>query len=460
MSTAELRTGKVNDVLRVLTDIVCNTAAKVCGTVPEKKKVKKKSDAKREPAMLHKLKSLKREARRELRRTKRDGGDALAAHKQFMRAVRAHHDLVQLYSKNKKLKDDVRERKCFVQDPHAYAKRLLSPPVTGKPTFSKEVADLYFKETYHDSDRSFAYVPMADFPRPPSPTHAFEVDFASFGEFTDICRSRSNGSAPGLNGIPYLLYKCCTEVRRYLWKILARVWKDRMIPDTFQVGRIRLLPKSSDTSHPKLMRPISVLNAEGRLFWTVFQKRLSRFMLTNGYIDSRVQKGFMEGVAGCVEHTSMLWEVLTHAKRHQRTIAMSWLDLENAYGSVRHMLVQFALKWYHVPQKMSELLFRYYDGIFLRVHTDDWVSNFFLLAIGVPQGCTASSVVFDVTFQVVLDMWKWITRDVHRATALMMLKLRFRVPLMRMMCYSLRINPKTAKNLLMVFRPLSNGQRH
>src|SRR3569833_3093365 len=108
--------------------------------------------------MLHKLKSLKREARRELRRTKRDGGDALASHKQFMRAVRAHHDLVQLYSKNKKLKDDVRERKCFVQDPHAYAKRLLSPPVTGKPTFSKEVADLYFKETYHDSDRSLAYV--------------------------------------------------------------------------------------------------------------------------------------------------------------------------------------------------------------------------------------------------------------------------------------------------------------
>ena len=104
-------------------------------------------------------------------------------------------------------------------------------------------------------------------------------------------------------------------------------------------------------------------------------------MLTNGFIDSLVQKGFMEGVAGCIEHTSMLWEVLTHAKKHQHTIAMSWLDLENAYGSVRHMLVQFALKWYHVPQNMSELLFRYNDGIFPRVQTNDWVSNFFLLAM-------------------------------------------------------------------------------
>ena len=76
-------------------------------------------------------------------------------------------------------------------------------------------------------------------------------------------------------------------------------------------------------------------------------------MLGNGYIDSRVQKGFLEGVAGCVEHTSMQWEMLKHAKSKQRQIVMAWLDLENAYGSVRHMLVPFALKWYHVPQKVS-----------------------------------------------------------------------------------------------------------
>src|SRR3954451_3317197 len=69
----------------------------------------------------------------------------------------------------------------------------------------------------------------------------------------------------------------------------------------------------------------------------------------------------------------MQWEVLMHAKRAQRQIVMAWLDLENAYGSIRHMLVQF-VKWYHVPQKVSELLFRYYDAIFLTV---DWSSDFF-----------------------------------------------------------------------------------
>lgn len=325
--------------------------------------------------------------------------------------VRAHHDLVQSISKKKQSTQDVRERQRFLRDPHAYAKRLLNPPVTGKPAFSKEVANEYFRTTYHDSNRSFVYKPV-DVPRPPLPTHSFDLHFANFDEFSKICRSRSNGSAPGLNGIPYLLYKQCTEVRRWLWKILSRVWKDRVIPNMFQIGRIRLLPKSSDTSHPKLMRPISILNAEGRIFWTVFQKRLSKYMLANGYIDSRVQKGFLEGVAGCVEHTTMQWEMIKHAKSKQRQIVMAWLDLENAYGSMRHMLVQFALKWFHVPQKISELVFRYYESIFLKVVTDDWCSDYFHLGIGVPQGCTASTIIFDVGFQVVLDMWKWLTRDV------------------------------------------------
>ena len=80
----------------------------------------------------------------------------------------------------------------------------------------------------------------------------------------------------------------------------------------------------------------------------------------------------------------MQWE-MQHAKSKQRQIVMAWLDLENAYGSVRHMLVPFALKWYHVPQKVSELLFRYYDGIFLKVVTEDWSSDYFHLGIGVPH---------------------------------------------------------------------------
>ena len=42
-------------------------------------------------------------------------------------------------------------------------------------------------------------------------------------------------------------------------------------------------------------------------------------------------------------------EALKEAKELNRQIVISWIDLANAYGSVCHNLIQFALNWYHVP---------------------------------------------------------------------------------------------------------------
>src|SRR3954470_770633 len=113
---AELRHGKLDEVLRRFTDVVSHGCYGVrYGYCFEKGKG---CDAKRQPAMLHKFKALKRDARRELRRTKRSGRDVLSAHQHFMRAVRAHHDLVNMISTKKNLKKDVFERRRFLHNPH------------------------------------------------------------------------------------------------------------------------------------------------------------------------------------------------------------------------------------------------------------------------------------------------------------------------------------------------------
>lgn len=77
-----------------------------------------------------------------------------------------------------------------------------------KPGFSKEVADEYFVKTYSDSDRSFKYSPPRNLPRPPPPKIAFDASTPSFDDFSGICWKKSSGSAPGMNGIPYLVTRC------------------------------------------------------------------------------------------------------------------------------------------------------------------------------------------------------------------------------------------------------------
>ena len=243
---------------------------------------------------------------------------------------------------------------------------------------------------------------------------AFDTQPPSQEEMDAVVKRKSNRSSPGLNGIPYLVYKKCPDIRRFLYWIFRRVWKEHTVPQSWKVGRQVLIPKSNDTSKPGLMRPITVLNVEGRLFFTLYQQRLCSFMIANHYMKAQVQKAFLPGVAGCVEHATIHSEMFKDAKQSQRAICTSWLDLANAYGSIRHSMVMFVLWWFHVPPSFSRILGTYYNSIFIQVQTKHWSSIWFPLEIGVPQGCTASTIIFNVSFQMVLDIHAEHTRHIPR----------------------------------------------
>ena len=164
---------------------------------------------------------------------------------------------------------------------------------------------------------------------------------------------------------------------------------------SWQLAWIRLLQKSDDTSHPSKMRPISILNVEGRIYFTIVNKRLAKFLLSNNYLDTRIQKGFIEAIAGCIEFGALMQESMKYAKVFRRSICISWLDLANAFGSVSHALVQFALAWFHVPYCLRKLLHCYYESVFSFVEGCGWASDWFWVSVGVLQGCTVSPTLFD-----------------------------------------------------------------
>ena len=51
----------------------------------------------------------------------------------------------------------------------------------------------------------------------------------------------------------------------------------------------------------------------------------------------------MEKIPGCWEHMSMVWNELKSSKAEHGNLAAVWLDIANAYGSVSHQLIFFAL---------------------------------------------------------------------------------------------------------------------
>ena len=126
-------------------------------------------------------------------------------------------------------------------------------------------------------------------------------------------------------------------------------------------------------------------------------------MTLNGYIKRWQQKAFMVEVAGCIEHSTLIFEALKEAKEEYRSICLAMLDFANAYGSIRHNLIHFAMEWYHFPPWLCKLIFCYYDRIFAFVVTKNWSTDFFALQIGLFQGCCMSVMIFNIVFQILLD---------------------------------------------------------
>ena len=117
--------------------------------------------------------------------------------------------------------------------------------------------------------------------------------------------------------------------------------------------------------------------------------------------------------------------ILAEAKKKHKSLAVCWLDLANAYGSVHHSLIQFALKHYHAPPQFCQVLEALYSELSAQVITTDWATPLIPLQIGVYQGDPLSVVIFNTvmntlvdTLQTRLDLGYTISGSTHQINLL------------------------------------------
>ena len=71
-------------------------------------------------------------------------------------------------------------------------------------------------------------------------------------------------------------------------------------------------------------------------------------MHNNKFINNSIQKDSMEKIPRCWEHLSMVWDALKEARAQKSNLAVIWLDIANADGSIPHKWIFFALHRYGV----------------------------------------------------------------------------------------------------------------
>ena len=148
------------------------------------------------------------------------------------------------------------------------------------------------------------------------------------------------------------------------------------MPDTLQA------PKICAVVHTSLLHKVHIVSVvilyllrlagDGRLIsWF----RLETHLIHNKFINNSKQKGCMEKIPGCWEHLSMVWHALKEERARKSNLAVIWLDIANAYGSIPHKLIVFALHRYGVSPQWIRLIETYYKGIFSKSFSQSATSS-------------------------------------------------------------------------------------
>ncbi|XP_028292553.1 uncharacterized protein LOC114455485 [Gouania willdenowi] len=299
-------------------------------------------------------------------------------------------------------KERSRKRAAFLANPFGFTKQLLGQKRSGQLTCSKAEVDHYLKETYSDSCREQDLGPCRSLIDPPAPTWDFNGKEPAWKEIQEVVKRARASSAPGPSGVPYKVYKNCPRLLHRLWKILRVIWRKGKVADQWRQAEGVWIPKEEKSQNINQFRAISLLSVEGKIFFSLVSRRLTDFLLKNSYIDTSVQKGGIPKVSGCLEHTGVVTQLIREARENKGDLAVLWLDLANAYGSIPHKLVEEALNRHHVPKKVKDLILDYYSNFSLRVSSGSTTSDWHKLGKGIITGCTISVILFALSMNMLV----------------------------------------------------------
>lgn len=299
-----------------------------------------------------------------------------------------------------------------------FAKSLLQPKCEEvEPTFNERSAFQYFKSAYQSQSNS-----SLEFERPswlspqPEPSVPLLIPPFTIDKINEkIKRGRSQSSPSPVDQISYKILKGCPSLVPALVHLYNRCLDTCSVPKMWKIAVIKLITKpGKSVSHdPSTFRPIALTSVIGKVFTSVLKDHLFHYLISNNFLSTEVQKGFVNRVNGCQEHQFKLMEAIRDAKSHQRSQTVLWLDLRNAFGTVDHRLIQFALSHYHCGDTMSSLIADLYNGLGAVVSTKDWCTPVFNYGTGVLQGDPLSVAIFDMVINLYADAVKPL--EVHCA---------------------------------------------
>lgn len=133
-----------------------------------------------------------------------------------------------------------------------------------------------------------------------------------------------SSSAPGLDRLPYKVWKTVDPSGSLLARIFEICRRECRIPSAWKLSSTILIYKKGDEGIPSNWRPISLQNAIYKIYAATWAKRLAEWATEVGTI-SPSQKGFVLG-EGCLEHSFLVRSMMEDARRWRKPLHLVWFN--------------------------------------------------------------------------------------------------------------------------------------
>ena len=235
------------------------------------------------------------------------------------------------------------------------------------------------------------------------PNYSFDITAPTYSEISKIIRKMKSGSCP-FDQISILVLKNCPILRTALHRIMSHYWDRRLLPKSWKQAFTILIHKKDNAKLPSNFRPITLQPVFAKVFTSIIRNGIYSYLVQNEYIETNIQKGFWKGISGTIKHNELLTHIINHARKNQRHLVITLLDLKNAFGEVHHNLLQTILSYHHIPSEISGLIRNIYEDYTVSIGTKELVTSPMKVGKGVIQGDCLSPLLFNMCINSLISL--------------------------------------------------------
>ena len=224
-------------------------------------------------------------------------------------------------------------------------------------------------------------------------------------------RTRSNLSAQGPDAISYAVWKSGGEHAIHLLQwVISMMREFERFPTAWKRAKTVVVPKDGDLHEPRNWRPITITSTAYRVIMCLISRAMQSLNASKRFVNDQ-QHGFTKTPNGAMMHIATVNELIKHADRAKTAVYIMSVDLRDAFGSVSHDLIRYALQAKGFGEGLIATVMDAYSNATTRYVINGSTSDPIFINRGVRQGCPLAPTLFNLCIEGLLERLTRQTED-------------------------------------------------